>query len=712
MGLLTSRSSTIVLASLLSLLPLQASIAAPITVPATAPEATPQTQATTKSTAVNAQKKQAKAVTGDKKWTLNHQNADIREFISQIAKITGETFVIDPRIKGGNTVTVLSTKPLNNDEVYDVFLEVLSANGYAVIPKGNVINITPSTTAKTASPVERKGQKPRNAIMTTKVIELHSVSAIELIPIIRPLIAQYGHAAASASSNAVIVSDLADNVARITKLVRELDDTGNNDYEVLQLKHAWVGDVSKIIQETLITGKGQLPSGLQVIADERSNRLVIKGNSSKRIRVRKLVETLDKEGIRKSNTKVIFLSYGDAKNIADILAEASSTIQDSNNRKNKSGSGATPPPTPASPMAPKIETKGQSSKGKARSAPNVFVKADETQNALIMIADPDTLAEMEHIVRQLDVPRSQVLLEAVIVEVSGGIGDALGVQWGIDGTTTIRSENSTSPEGKSSSHIDGVKSSITGNILNNASIALGSVAFRAPNFGALVTALSSKSNNDILSTPSMLTLDNQEAEFLVGQNIPIKTGSYQTSAGGGGNSPFTTTDRKDVGIKLKITPHLSAGNSIRLEMEQEVSSLDSSATKDIGGGDLIFNNRTLKTVVLVDDGQTIVIGGLIEDRKIKTKKKIPLLGDIPLLGQLFRFEEDRVDKRNLMLFIRPTIMRNSETLAKATKDRFTKLKYLRRGKGLPDMLPDDPGSLFDAESFDLRKKDKKFWQTE
>lgn len=219
---------------------------------------------------------------------------------------------------------------MSSDEVYDVFLEVLSANGYAVIPKGNIINIVPSTTAKTSSP--SGNQKPRNAVMTTRVLELHSVSAIELIPIIRPLIAQYGHAAASASSNAVIVSDLADNVERITKLVRELDKTGNNDYEVLQLKHAWVGDVSKIIQDTLIAAKGQMPSGLQVIADERSNRLVIKGNSSKRQRVRKLVDTLDKEGIRKSTTKVIFLSYGDAKNISEILAEASTTIQESQER--------------------------------------------------------------------------------------------------------------------------------------------------------------------------------------------------------------------------------------------------------------------------------------------------------------------------------------------------------------------------------------------
>ena len=635
----------------------------------------------------------------EKKWSLNQQNADIREFIAQIAKIIDETFVIDPRIKGGNTVSVISSKPLSSDEVYDVFLEVLSANGYAVIPKGNIINIVPSTTAKTSSPDEAT-QKPRDAVMTTRVIELHSVSSIELIPIIRPLIAQYGHAAASASSNAVIVSDLADNVERIAKLVKELDEAGNNDYEVIQLKHAWVGDIAKIIQDTLTTAKGQLPSGLQVIADERSNRLVIKGNSSKRVRVRKLVETLDKQGIRKSTTKVMFLSYADSKNLAEILSEASGTIQDSQEKKGKS-SGSAPTPQPAS-AAPKVQAKGQpSGKGSKNKNQNVFVKADETQNALILIADPETLTEMEHIVRQLDVPRAQVLLEGAIVEVSGDIGDALGVQWGIDGTKTISSRGE-----KGETNI----SSVIGSPLeNNAkNIPIGTLALRGGNFGVLVTALSKKANSNILSTPSMLTLDNEEAEFQVGKNVPIKTGSYQTGSQGSSSNPFTTTERKDIGVKLKITPHINEGNSIRLELEQEISTLDQTVVIE---DDFVFNTRTLKTTVLVDDSQTIVIGGLIEDESGASKSKVPLLGDIPLLGQLFRSTNVTNKKRNLMLFIRPTIMRNSETLAKATQDRFSKLRILQSAPGKPNTLPDNLDSLFEAEAFDLRKQDKAPWQS-
>ncbi|WP_067521691.1 type II secretion system secretin GspD [Endozoicomonas ascidiicola] len=633
-------------------------------------------------------------------WTLNQQNADIREFIGQVARITGETIVIDPRIKGGNTVTVISSKPLSRDEVYDVFLEVLSANGYAVIPKGDgkIISIVPTTQAKTSN---TGGNDKPDGVMTTRVIELHSVSAVEVIPIIRPLIAQYGHAAASASSNAIIVSDQADNVERITKLVRELDDAGNNDYEVVQLKHAWVGDVAKIISDTLVGGKGQIPSGLQVIADERSNRLVIKGNANKRSRVRKLADTLDKEGIRKSTTKVMFLSFADAKNIAEILSEASSIIQSSqDNGTSSAAESYNPASSSSTSQLPGNGASATKSGNKSRAAKsNAFVKADETQNALVMIADPGTLQEMERIVRQLDVPRAQVLLEAVIVEVSGGINDALGVQWGIDGTDTIRGVSN-----------ENTKSKITGHILDNAAIALGSLAIRADNFGVLVSALSSRSNNNILSTPSMLTLDNEEAELVIGKNIPIKTGSYQTSSSGNSNNPFTTTERKDVGLKLKITPHINEGNSLRLILEQEVSSLDVGTTKQLLGADsddLLFNTRSLKTAVLVDDGQTVVIGGLIEDIKSKSRKKVPFFGSIPIIGRLFRYDQDGDEKKNLMLFIRPTIMRNSETLVKATEDRFTKLKLIGNGAVKSVNLPEKPQDLFEPETYDLRNNSGK-----
>ncbi|PJE77972.1 Type II secretion system protein D [invertebrate metagenome] len=637
--------------------------------------------------------------TQNKLWTLNQQNADIREFIAQVAKITGETFVVDPRIKSGNTVTVISSKPLAKDEVYDVFLEVLAANGFTVIPKGQIINVIPNTTAKTTSP---NSKIPLNTIMATRVIQLHSVSSVEVIPIIRPLIAQYGHAAASASGNAVIISDLADNVKRITNLIRELDDASNNDYEVIQLKHAWVGDIAKIIQETLATGKGQFPSGLQVIAEERSNRLVIKGNANKRIKVRKLVDSLDQEGIRKSTTKVIFLNYADAKNIAEILSEASASIQSS---KDKDSSNTSPPMLSPRAMGSSKDNLLEAGKSAKNTQSNIFVKADETQNAIVLIADPETLQSMEQIVKQLDVPRSQVLLEAAIVEVSGGIDDTLGIQWGIDGTKTIAQRDGSS---------SGTLSKITGNLFDNSSIKMGAVALRGANFGVLISALSRKNNNNILSTPSLLTMDNQEAEFLVGKNIPIKTGSYASSGSSNttGN-PFTTTDRRDVGIKLKVTPHLNKDSTLKLEIEQEVSSLDGDVSRALASDeDIIFNNRTLKTAVMVDNKQTIVIGGLIQDDRQKLRQKVPLLGDIPLLGNLFKYNQAGNSKRNLMLFIRPTVMRDATMLAQTTNEQFTKLKTIQQ-KELDiksDYFPDTPSRLFEKEAFDIRSKDKWIWQ--
>ncbi|MGY0218944.1 type II secretion system secretin GspD [Endozoicomonadaceae bacterium StTr2] len=628
-----------------------------------------------------------------RRWTINQQNSDIREFINQVAAITGETFILDPRIKGGNTVTVISSKPMTREQVYDVFLEVLNANGYTVIPKGKVMNIIPNTVAKTAS-ADNGPQPPRDATMVTRVIELHSVSSVEVIPIIRPLIAQYGHAAASASSNSIIVSDVADNVDRIQRLVEELDSASNNDYEVIQLKHAWVGDVAKILQETLNTGKGQLPSGLQVIADERSNRLVVKGNASKRARVRKLAETLDQEGIRKSSTRVVFLRYAEAKNLAEILTEASQSIKDAADAK-APATGRTPTRKSRAPAPP--TAKGPATT-QGKGLGDVFIKADESQNALIMIADPETLQELETLVRQLDIRRAQVLIEAAIVEISGTVDDALGIQWGIDGKNTGLT-GSTGGEGNTSS---GLKRSVTGNIFDNSKINIGTVALRNSNFGVLVTALSQKSNANLLSTPSLMTLDNQEAELLVGEEVPFRTGSYTTSSGGGSDNPFTTVDRKDVGIKLKVTPHINDGNIMRLEIEQEISSLSSNQA----ASDLITNKRQLKTVVLIDDGETVVLGGLLRDDLTKSQSRVPFLSAIPGLGELFKYNNDKREKRNLMLFIRPTIVRDSSRMAELTQDKYTSIKIIKPSDSseAKPVLPSKADQLFLPPAIDLRQK--------
>ena len=602
-----------------------------------------------------------------KRWTLNQQNADIREFIAQIASITGEAFVIDPRIKSGNTVSVISSKPMTREQIYDIFLEVLNANGYAVIPKGKIRSIVPSTTAKTSSPAVAGGEELASATMTTRIIALHSISAVELIPIVRPLIAQYGHAAASASGNAIVISDQGDNVERITRLVQELDQASDNDYEVIPLSHAWVGDVAKIIQDTLAAGKTQFPTGLQVIADERGNRLVIKGNVNKRSKIRKLVKTLDREGQRKSSTRIVFLKHADAGNIEKILAEASHTI------KEDAGGGA------QSRAGHRPNTR-KTTAGKLGG--DTFIKADESTNSVVMIADPETLTELENLVRQLDVRRAQVLIEAAIVEISGSLEDSLGIQWGVQGKNPVAARVETG--------IGNVPSFVgSAPIPGAGSLGIGQLILRNSNFGVLINALSSKSNINLMSTPSIMTLDNEEAEFLVGQEVSFTTGSYSRDSSGGTN-PFSTTERKPVGLSLKVTPHIGEGQSLRLEIEQELSSLTDKRTRE--NSDPITSQRKIKTTIVVENRETIVLGGILRDIVTKNSEKIPFLGDIPLLGHLFTNRRDISEKQNMMLFLKTTILRDGDESMEATVDKYSTLKMIHDGRAKSVLRRSLPGS--------------------
>lgn len=611
----------------------------------------------------------------EQRWVLNQQNADIREFIAQIAGITGKSFVLDPRIKSGNTVSVISSRSMTRTEIYDIFLEVLNANGFSVVPKGGSNAIVPNTTVKTAGRIVEGDENPANATLVTQVIDLHSVSAVEVIPIVRPLIAQYGHAAASASGNAIVISDHKSNVERITRLVRELDNASDNDYEVLALQHIWVGDIAKLIQETLSGGKGQLPSGVQVLADERSNRLVIKGNANKRAKIRKLVETLDRKGVRQSSTRVIFLRHADAKNIADMLNEVSGAIHSdsqSQSAGSSQGSASVKNTTPR-PAASKSR-----STGRGKLANGTVIRADETTNALVIIADPDTLNELESLVRQLDIRRSQVLIEAAIVEVGGDIDESLGLQWGYQGK---RSSDS------------GI--SVVGAAVPDP-LQFGTVLLRNSNFGVLIKALSSKSNINLMSTPSLMTLDNEESEFVVGQEVSFTTGSYQQNNTNATN-PFKTSERKPVGLTLKVTPHIGEGNTLRLEIEQELSNL----TQDSSGENPITSQRKLKTVVIVDDQETIVLGGILRDIVTRKTQKVPVLGSIPLFGLLFRNKQDITEKQNLMLFLKPTIIRTGDDASSVTLDKYSTLKAIhgrQHESPLLNQMPPNVEELFDASA--------------
>lgn len=606
------------------------------------------------------------------RWTINLKDADIREFIDQIAEITGETFVVDPRVKG--QVSVISRTPLSLSEVYQLFLSVMSTHGFSVITQDTQARIVPNAEAK----AEGGGGRPAANRLETRLIQVQHGPASELIPLIRPLLPQFGHLAAVPSANALIISDRSANIARIEDLVRQLDQKGANDYTVLPLQYAWVMDTAEALNNAVGREQGQNKSGAytQVIADGRTNKLIILGPPAARAKLAQLARSLDTPTSRSANTRVIRLRHNDAKSLAETLGEISEGL--------KSPTGNETTTTATTPQ-------------------NLLIRADESLNALVLLAEPDLVATLEDVVRQLDVPRAQVMVEAAIVEISGDISDALGVQWAIDardGKGGIGVINFSNTGLSASSVINSINSDqFPTSLPDGAILGIGS-----EHFAALITALSTDSNSNLLSTPSLLTLDNQEAEILVGQNVPFQTGSYTTDAAGSSN-PFTTIERKDIGVTLKVTPHINEGATLRLEIEQEISSIAPSAGLNAQAVDLVTNKRSIKSTILAEDGQVIVLGGLIQDDVTRTDSKVPLLGDIPLLGRLFRSSQATHIKRNLMVFLRPTVVRNAAGLAALSGKKYSDIRVLGGAEGdRSNLLPQDRSQLFEGPAVDLRRR--------
>jgi general secretion pathway protein D len=616
----------------------------------------------------------AAATQGAETWTINMKDADIRDFIDQVAEISGETFVIDPRVKG--QVSVISKTPLGLEEVYQLFLSVMSTHGFSVLTQGEQARIVPITEARSGA---NSGRRAPDDVLT-ELIQVQHTSVNELIPLIRPLVPQNGHLAAVAASNALIISDRRANIERIRELINQLDAQGGGDYNVINLQHAWVLDAAEVLNNSVMRNERKDGSGTRVIADARTNRLILLGPPAARQRLANLARSLDIPSTRSANARVIRLRHSDAKSLAETLGDISEGL------KNQEGGADT------------TKSKPQ----------NILIRADESLNALVLLADPDTVATLEDIVRNLDVPRAQVMVEAAIVEISGDISDALGVQWAVDARGKTGGVGGVS-FGNTGLSVGTVLRAMQDNeIPDNLSLPDGAIiGIGTDSFGALITALSSNSKSNLLSTPSLLTLDNQQAEILVGQNVPFQTGSYTTDASGA-NNPFTTIDRKDIGVTLKVTPHINDGATLRLEVEQEISSIAPSTGVNAQAVDLVTNKRSIKSVILADDGQVIVLGGLIQDDVTSTDSKVPLLGDIPLLGRLFRSTKDTHIKRNLMVFLRPTVIRDRAGMASLSGKKYRDISVLDGNDGGRNLLPGDAERLFDkpgAGAIDLRDDD-------
>lgn len=583
-------------------------------------------------------------------WQVNLKDADVRAFVTQVADITGYSFVIDPRVKG--KVTVISNSPMSRDEVYEMFLSVLQVHGFTAIPSEDIIKVVPQNEAKqTADNLRMLHQIPKEQVVT-RVIQVNNANALELVPILRPMVAKYGHLAGVSAANALIVSDHVANIDRITKIVEELDSPSKYELEVVQLTEAWVGDLVKLLEELapneLGTQGGKTRNQkYSVVADERSNRLIVRGDEVFREKIKQLIAKLDQPAATTGTTKVVKLQHADAKNLADLLKGLMGDVQK--------------------------ETKEKGA-GKSSDLP-ASVYADEGLNALVIRAEPSVLREVERVIEQLDVRRAQVLIEAAIVEISDEANNGLGVQWALGdakGTVPGALTNFGNIGLSAADVITAIASkgeTIPAVAEGGASLGIGDINRKGVSWGVLIQALSTNTDTNLLSTPSVITMDNQESKIVVGQNVPFKTGQ-STSSGEGTSNPFTTISREDVGVKLTVTPSISEGDTVRLEINQEISSVDNSVES---ASDIVTNTREISTAVLADDKEIIVLGGLIADDIRNSVNKVPLLGDIPFLGTLFTSTEVRKSKRNLMVFLRPTILRNKDQSRVASENLYNGL---------------------------------------
>ncbi len=624
--------------------------------------------------------------------TLNLKDADIATLIATVSEVTGKNFVVDPRVKG--KVTVVSSSPMDANAVYATFLSVLEVNGFAAIPAGSSIKIVPDASAKTEGGGSLNGGGLAGDEMVTKVFDIHNGSASQLVAILRPLVAQSGHLAAYTSSNSLIVSDRASNVRRLETLIDQMDQNGDRDIELVHLDNTASDDVVKVLTALAQQNQKADAGAVQttIISDPHSNSVLIGGERSERDKLIALIRKLDTPGNNKGDTQVVYLNYASAENLAPLLmgnaqpsksssSKSGSMFGSSSGSSSSFGSSSNASSTPVSTSsASSSAALGASSS----SNPDLRVLADKDTNSLIITAPPKIMQQVRAVIDKLDIRRSQVLVEVIIANVSADKSSQLGVDWlaynpntiaaaGIlnSSTSSALSSAATALSSTSSSTIS------TSTLESLAASAIGSggtalVGFTTSNgsiYGALIKALASDANTNILATPSLVTLDNEEAKIEVGQSVPEITGSYSNTGttSNGSVNPFQTVNQTDVGIKLGITPTIGEGNTIRLKIEFEDSDI---ASGTAGTSSLITDKRTVDNTVSIEGGQILVIGGLISDQVNDSVTRIPGLSDIPWIGALFKSRTISRTKQNLMIFLHPVILRERNE-----GDYYTRRKY-------------------------------------
>ncbi|MFV5264049.1 type II secretion system secretin GspD [Acinetobacter courvalinii] len=661
-------------------------------------------------------------------WKINLRDADLTAFINEVADITGKNFAVDPRVRGN--VTVISNKPLNKDEVYDLFLGVLNVNGVVALPSGNTVKLVPDSNAKNSGiPYDARSRAGGDQIVT-RVIWLQNTNPNDLIPALRPLMPQFAHLAAVAGTNALIVSDRATNIYQLENIVRNLDGTGQNDIEAISLQSSQAEEIIGLLETMSATGasKDFIGSRVRVVADNRTNRILIKGDPDSRKRLRQMIEMLDVPSAdRLGGLKVFRLKYASAKNLAEILqglvtgqSVSSSSSSNSNSSSNSinslisnnQNSGTSSGSSSSSVSTPSINLNSNSNNNQnagitSFNGAGISIIADPTQNALVVKAEPQLMREVEAAIQQLDIRRQQVLIEAAIIEVSGDDADQLGIQWalgdlssgvGLISFSNVGASLASIAAGYATGGASGAAAAIAGDASkgNGATIGVGNFDNSRKAYGALIQALKTNTKSNFLSTPSIVTMDNEEAYIVVGQNVPFVTGSVTTNSTG--VNPYTTVERKDVGVTLKVIPHIGDNGTVRLEVEQEVSDVQNNKGQ---ATDLVTNKRAIKTAVLAEHGQTVVLGGLIADNTALSRQGIPGLSSIPYLGRLFRADARSNIKRNLLVFIHPTIVGDANDVRRISQQRYNQLYSLQLSmdkNGNFAKLPENVADIYNPQA--------------
>lgn len=607
--------------------------------------------------------------------TPNFKDADITQITEAVAAATGKNFIVDPRVRA--QVTMISSTPMSPAAFYEAYLAILQVHGFIAVPAGDIIKILPDANARQIPSVDLPDHVSSTSDeIVTQVIDVKNVSAAQLVPILRPLIPQYGQLAAYPASNILIISDRANNVNRIMRIIRRIDQVGDQDVELIPLQNASSAEIVRVIN-ALYQGQQAAEGGtpIKVVADDRSNSVLVGGDQNQRLRVRALIAHLDTPLEAGGDTQVRYLKYADAEKIAPKLKEQITGIAQAAQTGGAAGAAASP---------------------QAQAEKSAMVWADVQNNALVITAPPKIMRQIMGILDKLDIRRRQVLVEAILVEVNADKTAAFGVNWAEfeKGNGSIPASSFVSPV--SGSSIVDLANSIapiaagtatTAALPTGATLAVGRLAAGGLNFAAMVRAIRGDSDTNVISTPSTMTLDNQEAEIKVAEEVPFITGSFtNTGAGNSGNvNPFQTVQREEVGTILKVTPQIAAeGDAVVMKISIEDSSVLPASVSTV---DITTSKRTITTNVLIDDGGVVVLGGLISHSDTRSVTKVPLLGSIPVLGNLFKTRSGEVNKKNLMIFIRPKILRDAYQAAYQTDSKYNYMldQQLKYNKGELDV---------------------------